>query len=103
MDFQITLDKLANTRSTFFSDLQLTTYLHGIEDIYSDFAVLQRSATQTKVPNILIVIAELEDKTHTANKPTTLLAYFLNASWEKSYSRRNKNMRNSGRGFYFSR
>lgn len=38
MDFQITFDKLANTGSTFFSDLKLVAYLYGIKDTYLDFA-----------------------------------------------------------------
>ena len=40
-DFQITLDKLANIRSTFSSDLQLAAYLYGIKDTYSNFAAFQ--------------------------------------------------------------
>ncbi len=40
VDFQITLDKLANTRSTLLSDLQLVAYVLGIDDTYPDFAVL---------------------------------------------------------------
>lgn len=38
IDFQITLDKLVNTRLTLSSNLQLGTYLYGIENIYPDFA-----------------------------------------------------------------
>ena len=44
MDFQITLDKLANTKLTLPFNLQLAGYLHGIEDIYPDFATSKQSA-----------------------------------------------------------
>ena len=61
-DFQITLDKLANIGLTLISDLQLAAYLHGIEDIYSDFAASQRSTTWTKNPAISEVMVEFEDE-----------------------------------------
>lgn len=47
-------------------------------------------------------MAELEDETCTLNKPTAFPIHFSNASWGKSYSRENRNMRNWGYNFYFS-
>ncbi len=99
-DFQITLDKLANTGSTLPSDLQLAVYLHRIEDTYPDFAASQQSAARTKVPDISAVMAELEDGARTSNEPTALPARSSNASWGKSYGRRNGNTRNQGYGSY---
>ena len=93
-DFQITFDKLANTGSTHLFDLQLAAYLHGIEDTYPDFAASQRLAARALVPNISAIIAELEDKARTPNKPIALPARFSNASWRKSYGQENRNMRN---------
>ncbi len=48
-------------------------------------------------------MTELKDEACTPNKSTVLLAYSSNASQKKSYSRRNGNMRNWGRGSYPSR
>lgn len=45
-------------------------------------------------------MAELNDEAYTSNKPTALPAHSLNASQKKSYSRRNRNIRNQGGGFY---
>ena len=42
MNFKITLDKLANTRSIFPSNLQLAAYLYGIEDTYPNFIASQQ-------------------------------------------------------------
>ncbi len=95
-DFQITLDKLANTGLTLFSDIQLTAYLHRIKNTYPDFATSQQSAVQTKVPDILEVIAELKDEARTSNKYTTLPARFSNTSRGKNYGRGNGNTRNQG-------
>ena len=99
-DFQITLDKLANTGSTLPSDLQLAAYLHGIEDTYPDFAASQRSAARAHVPDISAVMAELEDEARTPNEPTALPARSSNASRGKSYGRGNGSTRNRGRGSY---
>ncbi len=61
-DFQITMDKLSSSGETLPTDLKLAAYLHGIEDIYPDFAAANRSAACTKVPEISTVMAELEDE-----------------------------------------
>ena len=99
-NFQITLDKLANTGETLPSDLQLAAYLHGIEDTYPDFAASQQSAARTEVPGISAVMAELEDEARTLNEPTALPARSSNASRGRNYSRGNGNTRNRGRGSY---
>lgn len=48
VDFQITLNTIANTGSTFLSDLYLATYLYVIKNIYLDFAVSQQSASHKR-------------------------------------------------------
>ncbi len=79
-DFQITLDKLANIRSTLFSDLQLTAYLHEIDDTYPDFADSQYPAARTKVPDILAVMAAVEVEAYTPNESTALPTHSSNTS-----------------------
>lgn len=80
MDFQIALDKLANTRLTLPQDLQLAAYLHSIEDTYPDFAASQQLAAQAKVPDISAVIAKLKDKARTLNEPIALSVRSSNAN-----------------------
>ena len=93
-NFQITLDKLAKTRNTLLSNFQLVVYLYGIKDTYPDFAASQQSAAQANVPNISAVMAELEDKAQSLNKPTVLPVCSLNASRRRSYDRGDRNTRN---------
>lgn len=102
-DFQIVLNKLANSRSILLSRLQLAVYLHDIEDTYSDFATFQRSATWANSPNILVVMAKLEDKTYIYNKPTKLPACSSNSTQGKEYSRENRSMRSQRCSVYQSR
>ena len=102
-DFQIILDKLANTGNTLFFDLQLAVYLHGIKDIYLNFAALYWSVAQANVQNISAIIVELEDKAWSPNELTLIPARSLYASWEKSYNRGNKNTRNWEYGSYPNR
>lgn len=101
--FQITFDKLANTRSTLPNNIQLTAYLYRIEDIYPDIAVSQRLAVRDYVPDISAVIADLEDKACTPNEPTVLRTHCLNASRRNSYSQGNRNIRNRGLDSYPNR
>lgn len=99
-DFWITLNKLANTGCILPNDLQLATYIHEIKDIYLDFTTSQQLAFRDYVPDISVVIAELEDEPYTPNEPTVLFTCFSNASQRKSYDRENRNMRDWGCGSY---
>lgn len=48
-------------------------------------------------------MAELEDEACILNESIALLACFSNASWEKSYKRRNRNTRNQRYSSYPNR
>ena len=61
-DFQITINKLSGLDENLLADLRLAAYLHGIETTYPDFAAAQKSSAKSKIPKLLAVMAELEDK-----------------------------------------
>lgn len=84
-DFQITFDKLANTRSTLIFDFQLAAYLHKIKDTYLIVVASQKLTARVYVPDISAVMAELEDEVCTSNEPTALPIYSSNTSRKKSY------------------
>lgn len=60
---EISVDKLANIRNILLSIFQLAFYLYRIKDIYFDFATLEQSAIQANIPNIIVVMTELKEKT----------------------------------------
>ena len=61
-DFKITIDKLSSSDENLSTDLQLAAYLHRIEVIYPDFVAAQQFSAWTKIPELLTVIAELNDE-----------------------------------------
>ena len=71
---KITVDKLSSSGDYLLAELRLVAYLHGIETTYPDFAAAQRSSARTKIPELLTVMAELEDegKQARADETTTL-------------------------------
>ncbi len=71
-DFQITFDKLRILDDSIPDDLKLIAYLHEIEDTYLNFAAAHRSATQTKVPAVSSMMAELKDEGRKSSDATAL-------------------------------
>lgn len=62
VDFQITLNKLTNSKETFSDNLKLAFFSYRMEETYSSFSVEHQSAVCIRILTPLDMVTELEDE-----------------------------------------
>ena len=90
----MTLDNLRSSGDSIPDDLKLAAYLHGIKEIYPDFAAAHRSAAATRIPAVSSVMAELKDE---GQKSSNARALSIRIKEPKREGERGSGS-NSGRG-----